>query len=59
MPSHHLRGNRLRYFGGIEAGLLGSNLGVHRDLEQKVPQLLHDLAVVASIDSFEELVRLF
>jgi hypothetical protein len=36
MPRHHLGRYRLRNLRGIEAPLLGGDLRVHRDLEQKI-----------------------
>src|SRR6266851_2138969 len=58
VPRHHLGGDRLRHLRGVEAPLLGGDLRVHRDLEQKVAQLFFDLGVVARVDRLEELVGL-
>ena len=54
----HLRGGRFGDLGGAEALLLGSDLSVHRHLQEDVSQLFLHLRVIARVDCFQQLVRL-
>ena len=55
----HFRGFLLRDRSCVEAPFVGSDLRVHRDLQQHVAKLFAKLAVVAGVDRLQQLVGLF
>ena len=55
----HLRGDGFGHLRRVEASFFGRDLSVHRDLQEKVAQLLHHLRVIAGVDRLEQLVSLF
>src|SRR5438067_6210242 len=58
MPLYHLRRHRLRDLLRVEPAFTGSDLGVHRDLEEQVAELLHHLGVVGGVDRLQQLIGL-
>src|SRR5204863_4108327 len=58
MALHHLRRRCLGDLGCVEPAFLSRDLGVHRNLQQEVAELLPHLGVVAAVDRLEQLISL-